>query len=178
VLKTVGIVCRVHRAFEAFDDSDWNLARFVELWLSQMWSVLSVVATWHRAWARLTRHSKSLIHLSYMGTESLCILGFVSDCAGLSALWSRGSSPDYSCMRSCVNWCFERWLSHAFLLVHFWLSVQAIRCYNHLARPCDVFHSWGKDVVCTKIFIIWNVYEFIMLPPDWRIGLMSQCSRQ
>jgi hypothetical protein len=31
VLNTVGIVCRVHRAFEAFDDSDQNLAQFVEL---------------------------------------------------------------------------------------------------------------------------------------------------
>jgi hypothetical protein len=31
VLKTVGIVCRVHRAFKAFDDSDQDLAQFVEL---------------------------------------------------------------------------------------------------------------------------------------------------
>jgi hypothetical protein len=30
VLKTMGIVCRVHRAFKAFDDSDRDLAQFVE----------------------------------------------------------------------------------------------------------------------------------------------------
>jgi hypothetical protein len=31
VLKTMGIVCRVHRAFDTFDDSYRNLAQFVEL---------------------------------------------------------------------------------------------------------------------------------------------------
>jgi hypothetical protein len=31
VLRTVGIMRRVHRAFEAFDDPDRDLARFVEL---------------------------------------------------------------------------------------------------------------------------------------------------
>jgi hypothetical protein len=31
VLKTVGILCRVPRAFEAFVDSNQNLAQFVEL---------------------------------------------------------------------------------------------------------------------------------------------------
>jgi hypothetical protein len=31
VLGTISIVCQVHRAFEAFDDSEWDLARFVEL---------------------------------------------------------------------------------------------------------------------------------------------------
>jgi hypothetical protein len=30
VLKTVGIVCQVHRAFKAFDDSDRDLARFID----------------------------------------------------------------------------------------------------------------------------------------------------
>jgi hypothetical protein len=30
VLKAVGIMCRVHRAFETFDESDRNLAQFVE----------------------------------------------------------------------------------------------------------------------------------------------------
>jgi hypothetical protein len=30
VLKTMGIMCRVHKTFEAFDDSDWDLAQFVE----------------------------------------------------------------------------------------------------------------------------------------------------
>jgi hypothetical protein len=31
VLRTIGVVCLVHRAFKAFDDSNWVLARFVEL---------------------------------------------------------------------------------------------------------------------------------------------------
>jgi hypothetical protein len=31
VLKTVGIMHRVHRAFEAFNDPDQDLAQFVEL---------------------------------------------------------------------------------------------------------------------------------------------------
>jgi hypothetical protein len=31
VFKTVGIMHRVHRAFEAFDDLDWDLTWFVEL---------------------------------------------------------------------------------------------------------------------------------------------------
>jgi hypothetical protein len=34
VLKTVGIMCRVHRTFEVFDDSDQDLAQFVELRVS------------------------------------------------------------------------------------------------------------------------------------------------
>jgi hypothetical protein len=31
VLRTVSVMYRVHRAFEAFDDLDRDLARFVEL---------------------------------------------------------------------------------------------------------------------------------------------------
>jgi prophage antirepressor-like protein len=31
VLKTLGVMHRVHRAFEAFDDSDQDLAQFIEL---------------------------------------------------------------------------------------------------------------------------------------------------
>jgi hypothetical protein len=31
VLGTISIVCRVHRAFETFDGSDWDLTQFVEL---------------------------------------------------------------------------------------------------------------------------------------------------
>jgi hypothetical protein len=31
VLKTVGIVCRVRRAFKAFDESDQKLSQFIEL---------------------------------------------------------------------------------------------------------------------------------------------------
>jgi hypothetical protein len=31
VLRTVSVMRRVHSAFEAFDDPDWGLARFIEL---------------------------------------------------------------------------------------------------------------------------------------------------
>jgi hypothetical protein len=30
LLKTVGVVCQVRRAFEAFIDSDWDLVQFIE----------------------------------------------------------------------------------------------------------------------------------------------------
>jgi hypothetical protein len=30
VLKTVGVMRLVHRAFEAFDDLDWDLSQFIE----------------------------------------------------------------------------------------------------------------------------------------------------
>jgi hypothetical protein len=58
---------------------------------------------------------------------------------------SRGTWSDYSRMRSCVIWGFERWSSHVSLPVCFWLSVRVVRYCNHLAQPCEVFHSWdGK----------------------------------
>jgi hypothetical protein len=38
--------------------------------------------------ARLTGHLKTLIHLSYKGTESFWILRFLSDQAGPSVHWS------------------------------------------------------------------------------------------
>jgi hypothetical protein len=92
---------QVHRAFKAFDNLYQDFARFVELRIfSQVWSILSAMVAWYRALARLTRHLKILIHLSCMGTKSLWILGFLLDHVRLSALWSRGSWPDYSCMRS------------------------------------------------------------------------------
>jgi hypothetical protein len=91
-----------------------------------------------------------LIHLSCIVTESLRILRFVSDHSRLSALWSHSSWPNHSWMRSHENWGFECWLSHASHPVYFWLSVWAVRCHSHLAQPCDVFDSWGKDVVCTN----------------------------
>jgi hypothetical protein len=40
----------------------------------------------HRALARLTKHSKTLINLSCKGTESFWILRFLSDQAGLSVV--------------------------------------------------------------------------------------------
>jgi hypothetical protein len=115
-----------------------------------VWSVPSVMATRHWAWARLTRHSKILIPLSCMGTESLWILRFLSNHAKLSALWSRSSWPDYWCMRSHEIWGLERWLSHASLIIYFWLSVWAVRWCCHLVQSCEVFHSWGRDVVYTN----------------------------
>jgi hypothetical protein len=124
------------------------------LGISQVWSVLSGMTAWHWSWARLTRHSKILIRLRCMDTKSLQILMFLSNHAGLSALSSRGTWPDYSCMQSREIWGFKRWSSHASLPVCFWLSVRAIRCWSHLAQPCKVFHIWGKDVICTK----WNKY--------------------
>jgi hypothetical protein len=40
----------------------------------------------HRASARQARHSKTLIRLSYKGTESFWILEFLSDQTGLSVV--------------------------------------------------------------------------------------------
>jgi hypothetical protein len=101
VLRTASIMRRVHRVFKAFDDSDRDLVQFVELRIfSQVWSVLGAMVARHRALARLTKHSNILIRLSCMVTESLRILRILSDHARLSALWSCGSWPDYSCIRS------------------------------------------------------------------------------
>jgi hypothetical protein len=106
---------------------------------------------WHYAWARLTRHSKTLICPSYMRTVSLRILGFVSDHVGLSALWSHGSWPDYSHMWSRENWGFKPWSSHASLPVYFWLSIQALRCCSIKPGHAKSFTAEVRDVVCTKI---------------------------
>jgi hypothetical protein len=62
-----------------FYNSDLGLAQFVDL-----------------------RVSPDVIRLGYLGTESLSKLRSVSYHVKLSALWSRGTWPDYSCMRSCV----------------------------------------------------------------------------
>jgi hypothetical protein len=63
VLKTVRH--RVHRAFEAFDDPNWDLAQFVELRIFPSCDqVLSAMV------AHLTKHSKTLIRLSCKCTES------------------------------------------------------------------------------------------------------------
>jgi hypothetical protein len=86
-----------------------------------------------------------------LGTESLQIHGFFSIHDKLSALWSHVTWPDYSCIRNCAIWGFERWSSLASLPVYFWLRVQAIRCCSHLARPYDVFHSWGGKTDGTLI---------------------------
>jgi hypothetical protein len=40
----------------------------------------------YRALAHLTRHSKTLIHLSYKGIESFRILEFLLDLSGLSVV--------------------------------------------------------------------------------------------
>jgi hypothetical protein len=114
------------------------------------------------------------------------MLGFFSYRDKLSALWSRGTWPDYSRMRSCAIWGFERWSSHASLPVCFRLSVQAVRCCSHLTRPCEVFHSSSQEVVCIKIkqmqqkiyFIVWNIYECIMQPPEWSVGYAAGTNKK
>jgi hypothetical protein len=101
------------------------------------------MVAWHRALACLTRHSKTLIHLSRKGTKSFWILRFLSDQAILSVRWSCGTWPDTWTCKVMRCWDFERWTSHASLMVCFQLSVQVVRCYSHLTQPCEVFHSWG-----------------------------------
>jgi hypothetical protein len=72
VLKTIGVMHQVHRAFEAFDDPDWDLARFIESRVFHMCHQFLV--PWPRGVepyaycgvepklsARLARHSKTLI---------------------------------------------------------------------------------------------------------------------
>jgi hypothetical protein len=84
-----------------------------------------------------------VIPLSCMVTESLQILRFLSDQAGLSVQRSHGTWPDTWTCEDVRYWGFKCWLSHASPLVYFRLSVWAVRCYSHLARSCEVFHSWG-----------------------------------
>jgi hypothetical protein len=79
VLKTVSIMHQVHRAFEAFDDPDQNLTRFVEQRIFPR-------CDHGRVAHGLTRHSKTVIHLSCRGTESFWILRFLSDQARLSVV--------------------------------------------------------------------------------------------
>jgi hypothetical protein len=118
---------------------------------SQVWSILSAMVAWHRAFARLTRHSKTLIRLSCKGIEYFWILGFLSDQAGLSVVGhATHGLTTWEC-EAVRYWGFERWSSHASLPVYFQLSVQAIRCCNHLAQPCEVFHSWGGKKCGTLI---------------------------
>jgi hypothetical protein len=63
VLKTVSVMHRVHRAFEAFDDPDWDLTRFVVQMIFPKCDQFLV--PWSCGIeAHLTRHSKTLIHLS------------------------------------------------------------------------------------------------------------------
>jgi hypothetical protein len=121
VLKTVGVMRQVRRAFRAFNDPDQDLAPVMELrvfpkcdqflvsWSYDIWAL-----------AHLARHSKILIRLSCTGTESLRRLGFLSDHAKLSALWSRASWPYYSYIWSYEIWGFECQSSHASLQVCFW----------------------------------------------------------
>jgi hypothetical protein len=52
VLRTVGVMRRVHRAFEAFDDPDGTSLNLLSSGFSQVWSVLSAMVTWHRALAK------------------------------------------------------------------------------------------------------------------------------
>jgi hypothetical protein len=82
-------MCRVHRAFEAFDNPYQDLALFVELRIFfWVWWSLSTMDAQHRPLSLLTRHSKILIHPSCKGTEPFWILKFLSDQARLSVRWS------------------------------------------------------------------------------------------
>jgi hypothetical protein len=101
------------------------------------------MVAWHRALAHLTRHSKTLIHLSCKGTEYFWILGFLSDQAGLSVIHRAADGLTTLACEVVRYWGFERWLSHASRPICFQLSILAVRCCSHLARPCEVFHSWG-----------------------------------
>jgi hypothetical protein len=101
------------------------------------------MVTWHRALARLTRHLKTLISPSFKGIESFWILKFLSDQAGLSVVDRAAHGLTTWACEAMRYWGFEHWSSHVSLPVCFRLSVQAIRCYSHLAWPCEVVHSWG-----------------------------------
>jgi hypothetical protein len=137
VLRTVSVMHWVHTTFETFDDSDQDLAWFVELRIfSQVWSVLSAMVAWHRALACLTRHMEILIHLSCMGIESLRIFRFLLDHARLSALWSRGSWPDYSCMQSCE-------------IQRFWTLIESCIPFSLLSTKCPgckMLHSSSPTI--------------------------------
>jgi hypothetical protein len=108
------------------------------------------MVTWHRALARLTRHSKTLICSSYRGTESF-ILKFLSDQTGLSVVGRAAHGLTTWTCEAMRYWGFECWSSHASLSVCFRLGVQAVRCYSHLARSCKVFHNWGDKTCGTLI---------------------------
>jgi hypothetical protein len=101
------------------------------------------MVTRHRALARVTRYSKTLIHPSCKGTESFWILEFLSDQPGLSVIGHAAHGLTTWACEAVRYWGFECWLSHASLPVCFRLSVRVIRCCSHLVWPCEVFHSWG-----------------------------------
>jgi hypothetical protein len=46
VLRTISVIRRVHRSFEAFDDPDWDLVQFVVLRIFPMCDQLLV--SWSR----------------------------------------------------------------------------------------------------------------------------------
>jgi hypothetical protein len=97
----MGVVCQVCRTFETFDNSDQDLAQFVELRI--FIGCDQFLVPWpHGIEPRthLTRHLKTLIHLGYRITESLRILEFLSNKAKPSALWSGDTWPDYLSIQS------------------------------------------------------------------------------
>jgi hypothetical protein len=116
-----------------------------------VWSILSAMVAWHRALACQTRHSKTLIYPSCKGTESFWILGFLADQARLSVCWSHDTWPDTWTCEAMRCWGFKRWTSNASLPVCFRLSVWAVKCCSHLARPCEAFHNWGGKICGTLI---------------------------
>ncbi len=111
---------------------------------------------------------------------------FLSDQARLSVVGHAAHGPTTWACEAVRYFAFEHWLSHASLPVWFILSVRTVWCCSHLARPCKVFHSRGKDVVCIKIkqmqqkiyFIVWNIYECIMQPPEWSVGYAAGTNKK
>jgi hypothetical protein len=109
------------------------------------------MVTRHRALVRLTRHSKTLIHPSCRGTMSFWILGFLSDQARLSVVGRTTHELTTRAYKVMRYWGFERWSGRASLPVCFWLIIRALGCCSHLARPCEVFHSWDGKTCDTLI---------------------------
>jgi hypothetical protein len=143
---------RVYRAFEAFDNLDQDLSQFVGLrifprcdqflvtWSCGIVPWLIKLDIWRPWSARVAR-----------GTESFLILRFLLDQVGLSVCLLRDTWPDTWTCEAMRWWGCKHWMSHASLPVYFWLSVRAVRCCNHLDRPCQVFHIWGGKTCGTLI---------------------------
>jgi hypothetical protein len=101
-------------------------------------SGLSAMATWHRALAHLTRHSKTLIHPSCKGILSLWIFGFPSDQIGLNAHWSRDTWPDYFNMQNQEILRFRILIESCALLI---LLLTKCLCYNMLQSYSPAMQS-------------------------------------
>jgi hypothetical protein len=148
VLRIVGVMRHVVELRMWLGLGPCSVCRATDL--SHMWSVLSAIFARLRASARLTRHSKTLIHPRCKGTESFWILKFLSDQTGLSVHWLHDTWPNTQTYEAMRCWGFKHWMSHSSLPVYFSLSVQVVRCCSHLDWPCEVFHNWG-DKTCIML---------------------------